>query len=98
MSSKSFKGVDFEKIYRNSSKWDFDHLPPIVNKRDHIVSFQLPIEKDSTVPHRGEIKWDANHVKLPFAKQNEYKAESLVKENLKKKKKYISNCCCCKKF
>lgn len=89
MSSNNFKGVDFEKVYRNSEKWELDHLPPIVNKRDHIVLFQLPIEKNATqppVPHRGEIKWDANHVKLPYAKQNEYKTDSSVKENLKKKK------------
>lgn len=81
MCTNASKGVPLNEIYRGFGKWDLDHLPPIVNKRDHIVLFQLPIDKDSKEPpkpHISETKWDANHVRLPCASQNEYKTESSV--------------------
>lgn len=81
MSSDSFKGVPLEQIYRGSEHYHLNHLPPIQNKRDHTVLFQLPIANGSTSPpkpHFGDIKWDSHHVKLPCATQNEYKTESLV--------------------
>lgn len=82
MNTDNFKGVPLEQIYRGFDRWHLDHLPPIVNKRDHSVLFQLPISNDNTAPppkpHIGEKKWDSNHVRLPCASQNEYKTESSV--------------------
>ncbi|XP_055304353.1 poly(ADP-ribose) glycohydrolase-like [Sitodiplosis mosellana] len=79
MSTDSFKGVPLAKIYRGPNEWHLNHLPPIENKRHHVVLYQLPIAKDSTTPpkpHIGEAKWDANHVKLACSPHNEYKTES----------------------
>lgn len=81
MSTDSFKGVSMEQVYRGYDKWHLDHLPPIANKRDHIVLFQLPIAEGSTKPpepHRGENKWDSNHVRMPYSHQCEYKTECEV--------------------
>lgn len=81
MSADNFKGVPFEQIYRGFDRWQLDHLPPIANKRDHTVLFQLPLSSDNSeppAPHIGEKKWDSNHVRLPCAAQNEYKTESSV--------------------
>lgn len=83
MSTDSFKGVPFDDIYRGNDAWHLNHLPPIVNKRDHIVLYQLPIEPNSTQPPKpypGEHKWDSHHVRLPCALQNEYRTESSVKQ------------------
>lgn len=85
MSTDSFKGVPLEQVYRGFDQWHFDHLPPIANKRDHFVLFQLPIAKDSSKPpepHRGEDKWDSNHVRLPYSHLSEYKTECGVIENI----------------
>lgn len=76
-------GSPFEDIYRGFGKCDLDHLPPIVNKRDHAVLFQLPIGDDLNQPpqpYKGEKLWDGNHVRLPCAKQNEYTKESNVSQ------------------
>lgn len=97
MSTSCFEGVPLEKVYRGQSQWDLDHLPPIDNKRNHIVLFQLPISINSTqppAPHKADIKWDQNHVKLPSALQNLYKTESsVIKERdifFEKRKKFIA--------
>lgn len=77
----SFKGVPMNKVYRSGNQWDLNHLPPIQNQRNHFVLFDLPIAQDSKSPpkpHRSETKWDAYHVKLPCAPQNDYKTESAV--------------------
>lgn len=69
------KGNSMEEIYRGLNEYELAQLPPIVNKRDHIVLFQLPIDTNSTEPpqpHIGILKWDSNHVRLPYATQNEY--------------------------
>lgn len=81
MNTDNFKGVPLDQIYRGFDRWHLDHLPPIANKRDHTVLFQLPISNDDSAPprpHIGEKKWDSNHVRLPCAAQNEYKTESSV--------------------
>lgn len=81
MSTDCFKGVPLEKIYRGPDQWHLNHLPPIQNKRDHIVLFELPIAQNSKTPPkplRSEVKWDSYHVKLPCSPQNEYKTESAV--------------------
>lgn len=78
MSSDSHKRIECDRVYRGRDKWQFDHLPPISNNRDHIVLYQLPIEVNSSQPpepHSGKTKWDSNHVRLPCALQNEYKDE-----------------------
>lgn len=70
-----FKGNSMDEIYRGLNPWELPQLPPIVNKRDHSVLFQLPIHLNSTEPpqpHRSDAKWDSNHVRLPCAIQNEY--------------------------
>lgn len=84
MSTDSFKGIPLDEIFRGRELWSFEHLPPIANKRDHIVLFQLPLAENPTHPpdpHNGENRWDANHVRLPCATQNEYKTECLVRQN-----------------
>lgn len=69
------RGNTMDEIYRGLNPWELTHLPPIVNKRDHAVLFQLPIDLNATEPpqpHRSDAKWDSNHVRLPCALQNEY--------------------------
>lgn len=69
------RGNSMDDIHRGLSPWELHHLPPIVNKRDHAVLFQLPIDLNSATPptpHRSEAKWDSSHVRLPCASQNEY--------------------------
>lgn len=64
-----------EDIYRGLSEWELSHLPPIVNRRNHIVLFELPIDLNATEPpkpHDGQMKWDSLHVRLPCSPQNEY--------------------------
>lgn len=83
MSTRCYRGVPLKTVYRNLSEWELDHLPPIINKRDHIVLFQFPIKTDPTQPpephiESGGLKWDSHHVKFPCATQNEYKTESAV--------------------
>lgn len=42
--------------------------------QNHTVLFHLPI-RDASVPptpYKGPDKWDANHVRLPYAQQNQY--------------------------
>lgn len=86
MCTDGSKGVPLNEVYRGFGHWDLEHLPPIVNKRDHIVLFQLPVNKDSKEPpkpHISDTKWDSNHVRLPCATQNEYKTESTVSKTNK---------------
>lgn len=81
MSNDFHKGTPIEDVYRIGGMWGLDHLPPIVNKRDHSVLFELPLDENSSEPpkpHYGEPKWDSCHVRLPNASQNEYKTESGV--------------------
>lgn len=64
-----------EQIYGGIGPFELNHLPAIVNRRDHAVMFELPINVESTVPprpHVGPPKWDSVHVRLPCAVQNEY--------------------------
>lgn len=82
MSSENFKGVPLSKIYGGRDAFDLDHLPPVTNKRDHIVLYKLPITVDWSSPpepYRSESKWDQNHVRMPFALQSEHKSESTVR-------------------
>lgn len=70
-----YKGNSMREIYRDTNPWELPHLPPIVNRHNHTVLFQLPIDPSSAAPpepHRSELKWDSNHVRLPCAPQNEY--------------------------
>lgn len=72
-----------DEIYRGLSAWELNHLPPIVNRRDHAVLFELPVNLNSTEPpkpHRGQPKWDSLHVRLPCAPQNEYIVADEVSE------------------
>lgn len=79
-----YKGNSMREIYRDASPWELPHLPPIINKHNHAVLFQLPIDRSSTAPpepHRSELKWDSNHVRLPCAQQNEYSVYNEVSFN-----------------
>lgn len=70
-----WKGNTMEEIYRSINEWELSHFPPIINRRDHIVLFELPINLNSTEPpkpHKGHSKWDSNHVRMPCSSQNEY--------------------------
>lgn len=70
-----WKGSPMHDIYRGTSQFELPQLPPIVNKRDHIVLFHLPFDSNASLPpkpHIGTPKWDQNHVRLPSAPQNEY--------------------------
>lgn len=63
------------EIYRGLNEWELSHLPPIINRRNHIVLFELPIDLNSMqppTPHAGQMKWDSLHVRLPCSPQNEY--------------------------
>lgn len=75
MSANSFRGVPMDKIYRDYDKWHLNHLPPVQAHHDHSVLFELPIANDSAAPPKpraGKDKWDAYHVRLPCAPQNDY--------------------------
>lgn len=79
-------GNSMEEIYRGLSPWELDHLPPIVNKHDHCVLIELPIDENSSEPpkpHRSELKWDSDHVRLPCAIQNECLIPQEVLESFK---------------
>lgn len=41
---------------------------------NHTVLFHLPVRDASVppIPYKGPEKWDANHVRLPYAQQNQY--------------------------
>lgn len=70
-----WRGTPMEEIYRGLSEWELSHLPPILNRRNHTVLFELPIDLNSTIPpkpHAGHMKWDSLHVRLPCSPQNEY--------------------------
>lgn len=70
-----WRGTPMEEIYRGLSEWELSHLPPILNRRNHTVLFELPIDVNSTrppKPHDGQMKWDSLHVRLPCSPQNEY--------------------------
>lgn len=70
-----WRGTPFEEIYRGLSEWELSHLPPIMNRRNHTVLFELPIDVNSTIPpkpHGGQMKWDSLHVRMPCSPQNEY--------------------------
>lgn len=82
MSSETFKGIPLSEIYCGRDAFDLDHLPPVANKRDHIVLYKLPITVNSTrppEPFKGENKWDQHHVRMPYASQSEHKGESQVR-------------------
>lgn len=81
MSNETFKGIPLSEIYGGRDAFDLQHLPPVANKRDHVVLFKLPITVNSSQPpepYKGEKKWDQYHVRLPCAPQSEYQMESTV--------------------
>lgn len=70
-----WRGTPMEQIYRGFSEWELSHLPPIVNRRNHTVLFELPVDVNAMEPpkpHDGQMKWDSLHVRLPCSPQNEY--------------------------
>lgn len=89
------KGSSMDEIYRGLNPWELSQLPPIINKRDHAVLFQLPINLNSNEPpepHRGEVKWDSNHVRLPCASQNEYLLTDEVNSSLNFLSELLKKC------
>lgn len=94
MSTESFKGVLLSEIYGGRGAFDLEHLPPVANKRDHIVLYKLPLPVNSgRAPDafKGENKWDANHVRMPCAPQNDYKTESAVSYWMNRKYKQTNS-------
>lgn len=92
MYSENYKGVPLGQIYRGFNKWDFDHLPPIENKRCHTVLYRLPVPKGlkhPPDPFESGSKWDQHHVRLPNSQYSEYKTECAV---FKSDLKCISKC------
>lgn len=87
MSTDTFKGIPLSEIYGGRDPFSLDHLPPVVNKREHTVLYKLPVDVNAGRPpdaFNGENKWDQNHVRLPCAPQNEYKTECAVCHSDKK--------------
>ncbi|KAG4077916.1 hypothetical protein HA402_013850 [Bradysia odoriphaga] len=67
-------GHKMEDIYRLSSEWDLRHFPGVKPSPNHTVLYQTPIINVTVppIPHKGPGRWDANHVRLPCAQQNQY--------------------------
>lgn len=91
MSTEPLNGAPMSEIYFHGGPFDFDHLPPVANKRDHIVLYKLPIDKSGSrtpEPYRGEMKWDSNHVRLPCSPHNGFSVEDPVqiKQKIQSKK------------
>lgn len=85
-----------DEIYRFSDRWHLDHFPPITNKRNHTVLFQLPLPNDSSHPPEPRIgahKWDLSHVRLPCSTENELQIKSLVRLTNKNDYIFDSNQC-----
>lgn len=67
------------EIYRSDDRWHLDHFPPIKNECNHTILFEYPILNQPPAPRIGEEKWDLDHVRLPYAAQNEIKVKSSVR-------------------
>lgn len=81
MTTDHFKGTPLTEIHRGQRALDFDHLPPVENRRDHAVLYQLPIQPNINEPpeaHKGESKWDREHVCLPCDPRSVYKTDAEV--------------------
>lgn len=89
MNTDASKGAPMSAIYRDCDPFDLDHLPPVANKRDHIVLYKLPITGCPTrppKPFKGENKWDQHHVRMPYDPQSKFKSENTVMVKTKNRK------------
>ncbi|KAJ6637165.1 Poly(ADP-ribose) glycohydrolase [Pseudolycoriella hygida] len=71
---EKFCGYTMEQIYRGISKWDLKHFPDVRPSSDHTVLYHMHIRDPLAPPkpRKSTVKWDANHVRLPYAQQNQY--------------------------